>query len=278
MAWHQPDNDLLSILQQISTIYSQFNLPNSQNILNDIKNELQNGVTAGRIDKNSINLKYRTLQTTYAQEFSRSDSHRSGVISMLQASMNRALTQNNVETQHVMNEPNVVEIIQRRSRAYGVLRTFRQIIWNGAQTDEEKIIGLSYVYLNLVDGVFRNALRACYIWQQLSRNDPVDTTTLLDTSVNNIRQYFTNTGLPMHYFEGWQGYVRNAVGHTTFHYDTTRNLAVYDDFIAGITTTLSLQQLIDMCDKLWNVYEASFLSIQFTRINDVCSTLCDRYP
>ncbi len=277
MAWQQTDEDLLSILDQISDIFSRFEQPNCKSIIDSIKIELENGVTVKKIDKNSITSKYKALQTKFVHEFS-STTQRTNVISMLQQSMTETITKNNVEMQHVFNEPNVVEIISRRSYAYRVLSIFRQVIWNGAKTDEERMIGLSYVYLNLVDGIFRNALKICFIWQQLSRKEQVDTKTISDISVYDIYKYFNKNGLPMHYLDGWNGYVRNAVAHTTFQYDSSKNEAVYDDLIANKTVKLWLGQLIEMCDKLWNVYGAVFLFTQFTRINDVCFTLCDRYP
>lgn len=277
MAWQQTDEDLLSILAQISSIFSQFDLPDCKSIIDDIKGELENGKLAVKIDKTSINTKYKALQTKFVQEFS-STPHRTNVISILQHSMNETISKNNVEMQHVFNEPNVVEIINRRANAYRVLSIFRQVIWNGAKTDEEKMIGLSYVYMNLVDGIFRNALRICYIWEQLSRKEQVNTTTISDIDVYSIYKYFNGNRLPMHYFDGWNGYARNAIAHTTFHYDSSTNETVYEDLIANKIVRLSLVQLIDMCTKLWDVFGAIFLFTQFTRINDVCFTLCDRYP
>jgi len=82
----------------------------------------------------------------------------------------------------------------------------------------------------------------------------------------------------MHYLDGWNGYVRNAIAHTTFQYDSSTNETVYEDLIANKIVRLSLAQLMDMCTKLWDVFGAVFLFTQFTRINDVCATLCDRYP
>lgn len=277
MAYLQPDTELLNILQSASDILMMLGLSNSATIVNDINIEISNGVNIKKVDGNSIGSKFRNLQTEIKREFGTSV-HRTNVITMLTLAHKRAVTTNLVEVMHVVNEPNVIGITSDRTIAYSTMNTFQQIIVRGSNNDVEKMIGLSFLYLNLVDGVFRNSLRTCLMWEQLSHGHQVDTTTIWSIDIHNIRSYFTTNNLDLSYFKGLNSTIRNAVGHSTFHFDSSVNKMIYEDRRAGRKEQLTVNELADLIQMLFNVFEDVMLINQISRVNDVCDTLIKRYP
>lgn len=277
MAYLQPDAELLSILQSVSDILKMLGLSNSTIIVNDMITELSTSITMTKVSGSSITSKFRNLQTEIKREFGTS-THRKNVMNMLTLAHKNAVTTNLVEVMHVVNEPNVIEITNDRTIAYGIMNAFYQIIMRGSKNNEEKMIGLSFLYLNLVDGVFRNSLRTCLMWEQLSHIHPVDTTTIWNIDIHNIRTYFTTNSLDLSYFMGWNSTIRNAVGHSTFHFDSLTNKMIYEDRRAGRKEQLTVNELEELVQMLFNVFETVLLLNQISRVNDVCDTLVKRYP
>jgi hypothetical protein len=275
LAFAQPNSDLINILDSCSNVFTILNLSQCSQIVKEISTEISTAIP-NPVNKNSIIQRYKNLQQISISEYS-TNAYKNNIIKKFMDAVRITVSSNRTEMQHILNETNIVEVISQRISAHNALMALRRIIWNGAKTDEEKMIGMSYVYLAIVDGVYRNALRTCYVWEQLSRRDQVNTATITDVDVGKIQQYFTSNGLDLFYFEGWDRNIRNAVGHTTFQYDNTSQKTTYQDLRAQVIVHLSLDELIEMCDKLWAVYEITLINNQIWRVNDASFELCNRY-
>lgn len=276
MAYQQPDNELLLVLQSVMRVLSTLNLPQCRLAVNEIHEEFQNTIP-NSINHTSILSKFHNLQTKSESEFGNT-THRSNIIRQLQDAIRLTISNNQTEMRHIVNESNVVEIGTMRINALQILRSYEQVIRRGSNTSEERMIGFSFYYMGLVDGVYRNSLRMCYIWEQLSHSHQVDTSRIWQIDVGNIQQYFVTNSFHLGYFEGWNRNVRNAVGHSTFHFDNIKNKMIYEDRRANSIVELSEPELMDLIEKLSNVFELLLVQNQIWRVNDICDTFIQRYP
>ncbi|MCH7647092.1 MAG: hypothetical protein IIA83_00585 [Thaumarchaeota archaeon] len=276
MAYLQPDNELLLVLQSVTEILSTLNLSQCALIVKEIHDKFQKTIP-NSVNSTSTLSKFHNLQTTSESEFGNT-AHRSDIIKQLQDAIRLTVSNNQTEMRHILNESNVIEIGTMRINALRILRSYEQVIRRGSKTSEERMIGFSFYYMGLVDGVYRNSLRMCYIWEQLSHLDQVDTSRIWQTDVGNIQQYFVTNSLHLGYFEGWNRNVRNAVGHSTFHFDNIKNKMIYEDIHANSIVELSESELMELIENLSNVFEILLVQNQIFRVNDICDTFIQRYP
>src|SRR3990172_12156567 len=103
MAYVQPDDQLLCIIDQILNIFSVFNMPKCKKVVENIKDETIKNIN-NKIDRNSINSKFKNLQIEFINEFSTTE-HRKNIINMLTKSMRITIAKKKKEKQHILKKP-----------------------------------------------------------------------------------------------------------------------------------------------------------------------------
>jgi len=195
----------------------------------------------------------------------------------LLSAFRKSMRINRINAITIINDNLKLDKNEQRTHSYRNLQLLKKIVLNGATDDEERLIGISYAYLSLVDGIYTTSLRDCYVWQRLSENLPVDSSAIVKMSVSGIRDFFKNQSLPLHYFDGWERTVRNAVAHSSFKYDLATQVMQYED-IYGNQIEHTFTEMVENYEKLESVYPAVLVVNHTLAINDVLDEFIHRYP
>jgi len=259
------DDDLLLMLETGSKILkTRLDMPRSAEIIDDIKNEL----SSSTYERESLNSKFRKLQTTAENEFGKND-HRKNCIIMLNKQLRKALVLNLSEVKKIRNQDEVVKIITQRANAYRNLQLLRKIVTSGATNEEEGLIGISYGYLAQVDGIYKKSLQDCYVWEKLGNKEKIEAEKVPKMSVADLKNYFEKMEKKLFYFEGWDSIVRNSVGHSAFQYDKQKRKMVYNDLYAKKTTEYTIDEMIALYDKMENIFQLIMSTNQIIQANDI---------
>lgn len=275
-----PDERLLEYLDTAQKLFSKMDLKSSAILVREMKHIIE--TTKPKIDKNKLNKKFIDLQDTIDVEFSKKGTHHEKIIKQLQHALRTTLTKNLSNYQRVFQDNTKMEKVQQRSDSYRNTELLKSMVIKSATTDEERLIGISYAYLGLVNGIYRLSLHDCYALQKLSQDESVDPEAVKNMEVADIKDYFTTKGLPMDYFDGLDTIVRNAVGHSNFHYDSTKERMTYIDEPNNPTKKrimeYSFAEMVENYEKLESLYSAILIINQLINVSSTCKELSDRYP
>jgi len=277
MAYQLTDNELYEILKGVKLIFDRISLPLSFKKIDQIISFLQTSIKNKKIDRTQLNTEFKSLQTQIESEFPTTQ-YRMDIQKDFLKAVRRSFKLYLQQVIKIVNHPSMIKIVERRTRSLRNLFLLRKIIYGCAKSNEEKAVGISQIYLSIVDGLYRGAIRDCYIWILISHGQSVNPTSFTKSDVRTIHAGFVTNNFDRKYFEGWNSVVRNAVAHSTFHYDAKRNKIVYEDLIANSSTELTISEVSDLCDKLYEVFLLVLIRNQISRVNDVCDVLSKRYP
>jgi hypothetical protein len=135
-------------------------------------------------------------------------------------------------------------------------------------TNVQKFLGFGILYLTKFEGFFEEDIKICYMWLKLSEKEIVTKEILESTTVGNVKQYLESKSIDLSIFEGWEPHLRNSIAHLSFIFDEENNKMTYVDRDWKIT--LSLNELLQMNQKLVNVNEAITILFGLVIIRDVC--------
>lgn len=276
MAYQETNSKLLSNLDMYSSNLTKYNMPKSAQIVDEVNTYIVK-MNEASLNKILINSKIKDLQTLTTQEFGIT-LHRKKVFSKILTTMSDALTINSTESKHILDSSGIRELTGNRITTLRYSKILASIITKGATNTEEKFVGYCYDYMAIVDGVYRNSIRACYMWEQLSRNEQVDTCKVPNIKINEIRDYFKDKSRSDVYFEGLNNVIRNAVAHSTFAFDSNLQKMKFEDKIARRTEMISLQEILELREKMMNVFEANFFVNQIFAITDIFNVFTTKYP
>ena len=268
------DPELLMILEQSSQVFHKIGLTGSTQILDGINTYIGSKIP-NSLDKNHVTNEFKNLQGSIHRELSTTP-HKGKCIAFLLTAFRKSLTNHHQESFEIINNNLRIDKQEKRVRSYRNLQLLKKIVLQGASNDEEKLIGISYAYLSLVDGIYATSLLECYVWDRISRNLPVNIESVYRMSIANVYDYFKNQSLPLHYFDGWDVKVRNAVAHSSFKFDSVRSKMVYEATTG--TSEYDFNEMVENYEKLESLYPAVLSTIQTTAINDVLQEFVRRYP
>ena len=276
-----PDEIFFQFFDNSSKLFSKMNLKLSAKITLEMKDLIIK--TIPHVDSNRLKQKFIDLQDTIQVEFSKNSTHHENIIKQLQGSVRKTLKTNLNESHKTFEVSSRYEKTEQRKNSWRVVELLKRMTLRGAQDDEDKLIGISYAYLGLVNGIFRLSLQDCYAWQRLGNGDSVDPELLKNMEVADIYDYYKNNNLPMNYFNGLDPVVRNAVGHSNFHYDTQKQRMIYTDepkdtTKSAKTSEYNFQEMVENYDKLEAVYHVVLLMNQTLLISTAGDVLVKRYP
>ena len=285
MSSAQTDVELLAILNQIILIFDKFGYVRSSPIVKTIRDELASSI-ATKIDPFSIGLKFKSLQNAIVKDFA-TNQYRKKIILKFTSNFRKSMKNNSKGVKQIFDKKRYAVSIARRAHSYRNLTLLRGMVQSCAKDEEQALIGISYAYLSLLEGIFKRSLIDCYVWEKLSKKEKIHTTKLVRMDVSEIYRHFRTNRFGTNYFKGWDRIVRNAIGHSTFHYDPASHKMIYEDLyiltrgnrkIYKRTKSCSLNEMIEKYDMAESVYHAIFFTNQILRVNEVCVTLIDRHP
>ena len=288
-----PDEQFFEYLDHAKKIFAVFDMKLCSIITEEIKDIIQK--TIPHIDKQKLESKFHDLQDTLEVEFSKKGEYQKKVIKHIQGKYRVTLKTNLNEMQNTFEVSSRYEKTSQRMHSWHAIELLRKITVKGSKDEPEedhmRLIGISYAYLGLVNGVYRFSLQDCYAWERLANGEAVDPETLKNLEVNDVLDYFKTQNKPLLYFEGLDSTVRNAVGHSNFQYDKVTQKMIYTDEIpremdtaTGILTNqkheskYSFDEMFENYLKLESVYYAIILLNEILMISAAGFTLTNRYP
>ncbi len=246
--------------------------------------------TLPHIDNNQLKLLHSNLQNTIEQEFSKKGLYENKILVRLLNDMRKSITNHRQETENSFQTSTRYERQNQRMHSAHNVKTLQYLILRNPPVDtEQRFIGLSYAYANLVNGIFRFTIQDCYTWAKISNGDAVDPDTIAEMDVSDIYNYY-NQKHDLLYFEGYDSIVRNAVAHSNFEYDpSTQKISYVNEgqlkpIATGITPTnrqtveYSFQELIEKYEQLEVIYNAIMIINQILMIGTCLAKLTERHP
>ena len=233
-----------------------------------------------------INEKFKELQTTVETEFASND-HRTKCQKLFLKTLRYDIKIHPNEIRFIVNTKSLNDLMKQRTFSIHNLLLLRKIVYDCAKTDDEKAVGISQIYMSLTEGGYRNALRDCLIWHLIKNehdftwivfsNDDYYVNSIVKYPIHTIKKYFEKRKIDPIYFEGWNSTIRNAVAHSTFHYDRITKKIIYDDVIGNRIESSTIDEMSERCDNLWAVFELVFIRNQILRVNDIIDVLRIRH-
>jgi len=275
-----PDDTLFNWLQTSPRLLNSLNLRSSSITANNIIQQIRREIP--HINGTTLNQQFHDLQDSVDVEFSRRSVYSRNILVQLQRSVRRSLSTNLREAQITFQTNARLDRWEQRRRAYRIIDKFRNTILRGYQDEEDKLIGISYAYLSLTNGIYRFCLQDCYAWERLGRGESVDPNALVHFEVHEIYNYYKDNGLPMFYFHGWDTTIRNAVGHTNLNYDeATQKMTFVNEPRETDKKKVSEYEFVEIVEnyeKILEIYQLVLIMNQVLSVSSGCVEFLRRYP
>jgi len=252
-----------SILDQCNNLFKKFNFNKSAKSVEEIKKELN-----GKKDILMLNSIFKVLQTTFIVEFS-TTSHRTLCSDFFKRRVNLITKLNTSGLSNFYTDKTSTKMREYRDKARAVLFILDKILRNGAKSEEEKSISISYLYLSNADGVYGKNLKNILIFDMLSKLRTVNYGTIERMKRSKIEQYFQTVKDADCLFDGWNENIRNAIAHSSFWYDSKKSKIIFEDRPKSIVIEKTKDELLEMLNKLTDIDEFVFFYYQIFRINKV---------
>ena len=141
------------------------------------------------------------------------------------------------------------------------------------------MLGLSIVYANAIEGIYKRAVQDCYVWEKISTGSvrTGQVATIPKKDIKTIIDYYDKQNMDKCIFEGYDDMIAlNAVAHSTLSFDETTDKMLYTDKRSNRQVRYDFDTLQQLYQKVWNVYEMVLVKNQILRINDVCIQFINR--
>lgn len=244
-------------------VFTARNLTRTATELKKIIDELN----SKKPDYEHINGNFKILQATMIVEYQGKDAHKTQCATFFTKAWRKAIKTNHSGVKKIMNNLTFVSNRQNRTKARYTLGKLVMIMHRGAQTNEDKLIALSLLYMYVIDGIFGKDLRDYYVWDKLAKREPIEVTKLLRMKINELVDYF-KTIRTNFLVDSWNDDIRNSIAHASFHYDKNKDKMIYEERRRVVVNELSLTELQKMYEKLDHVDELLMLVDQVMNVND----------
>ncbi|HEX9830937.1 MAG TPA: hypothetical protein VGA94_04550 [Thermodesulfobacteriota bacterium] len=241
----------------------------------DVIEEIQSGIMA-KADTSRLITLFRKLQFA-TEEFASTD-YRKRCFRYISRISHDAMQHNPAGVRAIVNDPIFMEIQRERTEAFTVLTRISKILEQGAANPYEKILGLSFSYAHVVEGVFKKSVQDCYLIDEISLMKTISIEEVEHFGIGKIMKEYQKTRRELTIFEGWDDVVRNAVSHARMHYDgKLENMTFVDRTKQRIrSSTYSFEQLQEMYMKLFDVFSLVLIRNQIRRISDIIHAISQR--
>lgn len=256
-----------AILDQSIQLFNKFNFTKSSNEVVGIKNELNGTKNFG-----ILNSTFKVLQTTFIVEYN-TTTHRTLCSTFFKKRVNLTTKFNTAGLNNIHLDMAWAKMIEYRVKSRNVLFILDKILRNGSQTDEEKSISISYLYLASIDGVYGKNLKDVLIFDILSKQNQVNYTKIERMKLSNIQKYFKKVKGSNCLFDGWDEDIRNAIAHSSFWYDSKKQKIIYEERRKNRIKEKTQYEILQMLEKLSDIDELIFFYNQIFRINKIIMDL-----
>lgn len=229
--------------------------------ISKIKKELN-----GEKDYQLLNAHFRVLQTSFVISYNTS-THRTLCSTFYKKRVNRTLKTNVSELNNVNLDISWAKMIQHRLKSRLTLFTLDKILKQGSETDEEKCVSLSYLYLASIDGLYGKNLKDIVIFDKLSNYKPVKFSEINKMKLHKIIEYFEGVSGSNCLFDGWDEDIRNAIAHSSFWYDKQKKKIIFEERKKGVIKEKNLDEIFEMIEKLADIDQLVFYYNQIFRVN-----------
>ena len=134
---------------------------------------------------------------------------------------------------------------------------------------KEAIHAASVEYLNKVEGMYDKLIRICYIWAKFKNNEGVTHEQVSTLRMKQIQRYFKINYGNECLFEGYNFHIRNAVAHTSFHFDEKNEKMIYEDIPAKWKGEFTDPEIMVLSSKIMNVVFLVTILFALTSVNDI---------
>ena len=109
------------------------------------------------------------------------------------------------EISELTKQPPIVEMINDRVNAYKIIGTLKKIMELGARSPYERMLGLSIVYANAIEGIYKRAVQDCYVWEKISTGSvrAGQVATIPKKDIKTIIDYYDKQNIDKCIFEGY---------------------------------------------------------------------------
>ena len=274
------DNTLFNWLETSPRLLNSLNLRLSSITANTIIQQIRSEIPS--INGSTLNRQFHDLQDKVDVEFSRRSVYSRNIFLQLQRSVRRSLATNLREAQTTFQTNTRLDRWEQRRRAYRIIDKFRNTVLRGHQDNEDKLIGISYAYLSLANGIYRFCLQDCYAWERLGRGESVDPDSLVHFEIHEIYNYYKDNGLPMFYFHGWDPTIRNAVSHANLNYDEATQKMTFVNEPREVdkkrVSEYEFLEIVENYEKILEIYQLVLVMNQVLSISSGCVEFIRRYP
>ena len=250
-------------LDQVIRLLSEFNFPRSSDEIVKIKKELN-----GTKNFSILNSTFKVLQTTFVTEYN-TNPHRILCSTFFKKRVNLTIKLNVQGLNGIRLDKTWANMIRYRIKSRDTLIKLDNILQNGSNTEEEKCISISYLYLASIDGVYGKNLKDIVIFDMLSKNEKVDFKKIERKKLSEIKEYFKNIEESECLFDGWNEEIRNAIAHSSFWYDSNKQKIIYEERRKNIINEKTREEVLEMIEKLSDIDELVFFYNQIFRIDKV---------
>lgn len=256
-----------AILDQCHDLFSRQGFPRSATEILKIKNELHQDK-----DFNMLTISFKILQTTFINEYSVTP-HRTLCSTFFKKRVNLTLKLNVRSLNRIFKNIGWAKMIEHRVKSRNVLFILDRVLRKGVKTDEEKSIGLSYLYLASIDGVYGKNLKDIVIFDILSKGKTVNFSEVENMKLKDIKDYFSNVQGSECLFDGWDENIRNAIAHSSFWINPENGKTVYEDRYSEVVKEKTFDEIFYMLQNLSDLDLLVFYYNQIHRINKVIMDL-----
>lgn len=242
------------------------------------------------LDANKLKQQFTNFQDTIDVEFSKKGDYEKRIVNKLQNQVRNCLKNHLDKVEDAFQTSSRYERQKQRMHSSHNVETLRFLVTREPPVNlEQRFIGLSYAYANLVNGVFRFSIQDCYTWQKISECSTINPDTVSEMEVNDVKNYFKQKN-DLLYFEGYDAVVRNAVAHSNFEFDPSTEKITYinerkeRDANTGAwskqryTSTYSFEEMVENYTKLDRIYELIMCFNQMLMVSTCCSIISKRHP
>lgn len=250
MSQSQTLQDVIDRLEKSKKLFALETLPTPIKQIDLIINELQNSKNF-----NNINLAFKILQTSFAVEYNRGKSHRIQVSDFYKKRFNRVVKTNARNFSEEELDKQWAKIIGQRGQSRKVIFALDKILKDGAKSDNDRAISISYLYLAMIDGIYGKNLKDIVIFETLSRYETPDLEKLRKMNMRRIIEFFEKVDNSECLFDGYDFNIRNAIAHSSFYYDEQKKIIHFEDRYENppVIKEKTIDELLDMAENLSDI-------------------------
>jgi hypothetical protein len=200
----------------------------------------------------TINHAFKVLQTSFLVQYNKT-SHRIQVGDFYHKRFNTVSKTNNKAFSEPVLDRYWTKVIKQRGQARKVIFALDPILKRGAKTDFDKVVSCAYIYLSIIDGIYGKNLKEFVIMHTLSQFKTPNLVQLQKMDLKKIKKFFKGVPKSSCLFDGYSDVIRNAIAHSSFWYDEKTKLINFEDRYHNRKVKITLDEFVDMVDKLSDI-------------------------